>query len=155
MPRQPSDASLSSRTHSNKRKTSPPTSFAVTEKRSKHKKNTYAARPILLDDLEAKIDIEPLFVYHPVGEEAPVEASVSAGMASTKGMVLEKEEVSTATNIPMEGFFDVERTPGAVFETGSSYAIITDPMDKATTFFTRFEQVERNDFDLVSSWLFC
>lgn len=35
---------------------------------------------------------------------------------------------------------------------GSNSAIATDPVDKATTFFTLYEQVEMNDFDLVDFW---
>ena len=50
------------------------------------------------------------------------------------------------------GPLPAERTPGAVFDTGSNSAIATDPVDKATTLFTRYEQVEMNDFDLVDFW---
>lgn len=50
------------------------------------------------------------------------------------------------------GPLPAERTPGAVFDTGSNSAIATDPVDKATTFFTHYEQVEMNDFDLVDFW---
>ena len=34
-----------------------------------------------------------------------------------------------------------------MFETGSSSTIVNDHVDEATTFFSRFEQVERNDLD--------
>lgn len=105
---------------------------------SKHKEDTFAARPILLDDPKAEVYFFPCFafliyvyifpffdlftlffillfsnrcqaisIYHLVGEEAPVEAGVSAGVASTEGTVPKKEEVSTATDIPMEVFLMV------------------------------------------------
>lgn len=54
-----------------------------------------------------QIDVKPISIYHLVGEEAPVEAGVSAGVASTEGTVPKKEEVSTATDIPMEVFLMV------------------------------------------------
>ena len=41
-----------------------------------------------------------------MSEEAPIDASASAGVASIEGIVLEKEEISTAANVCMESFFD-------------------------------------------------
>ncbi|KAK9988300.1 hypothetical protein SO802_028539 [Lithocarpus litseifolius] len=82
-PRPSTDAPPSSRTHGNKRKTSPPPPSATTERGSKHKEDTSATHSILLDELELGIDLEPLSVYHPTSEE-----------------------VSLAMGTPMEGFFD-------------------------------------------------
>lgn len=48
------------------------------------------------------------------------------------------------------GLLLAERTPGVVFEIGSSFAI--DLVDKATTFFTCFKQVERSDLDSAKFW---
>nr|POE69883.1 hypothetical protein CFP56_38091 [Quercus suber] len=41
-----------------------------------------------------------------MSEEAPVDASASAGVAFAKGTILEKEEISTAADVRMESFFD-------------------------------------------------
>jgi len=51
-------------------------------------------------------DAKLISVYHPISEEAPIDASASAGVAFAKGTVLEKEEISTAVDVRMESFFD-------------------------------------------------
>lgn len=53
-----------------------------------------------------QIDAEPIFVYYPMIEEVSVKASAGIGMASTKGIVPEKEKSSVATDTRMKGFFD-------------------------------------------------
>ena len=50
------------------------------------------------------------------------------------------------------GSLPTERTHGVIFETRSSSAIVADPMEEETYFFSHFEQVEKNDLDLVDFW---
>nr|POE80513.1 hypothetical protein CFP56_04871 [Quercus suber] len=81
-PRPPTDATLASRIRGSKRKTTPYPAFAA-KWRSKHKEDTSATGPIVLDEPELEDEPKPLSIYRPISEE------LSASMGT-----------------PMEGFFD-------------------------------------------------
>nr|POE46460.1 hypothetical protein CFP56_56701 [Quercus suber] len=95
LPRKPLDSPPSNKTYGSKRKTSPPVSFAASERRSKHKRNTSATRPIILD--KAEIYIEHIFIYTPISEKAHVGPTIGMTVVSTKGNVPTWERGVTAT----------------------------------------------------------
>ncbi|XP_050287237.1 uncharacterized protein LOC126726153 isoform X2 [Quercus robur] len=101
-PRPSVDAPPSSRTRGSKRKTSPPAPSDTAVRRSKHKEDISATRPILLDEPKFEVDPEPLSVYHPTSEEAPTTVSASMEGFFNRANVVAKAMASASATTAQE-----------------------------------------------------